>query len=568
MFDLPFADPGTPTARTPWRLLAWVARLQLRTLVAAVCFGMLWMSTQALMPYTIGRAIDDGIVGDNGRRLALWTGVLFALGCVQAFAGSFRHRFAVTNWLVASFRLVQVVGHHVARTATAVKASHPTGEVVATISNDALRAGGAYDVMARLSGAIASYVVVAVILLTSSTTLGLIVLLGVPLLVVTLGGVIRPLHRRQQEQRTEVGKLTTLGADTAAGLRVLRGIGGEAAFLDRYRAQSDIVRRSGVRVATPQATLDSAQVLLPGLFIVLVTWLGARLVLTGELSPGDLVAFYGYAAFLVIPLRTAGDAVERFTRAHVGARRMLSLLAVERHVDEPIRLADEPARPARILDARSGLVVEPGRFLCVAASTPEEGAAIADRLGRLAPDDAITLGGVPLADLSAAVVRRRILLSDADPVLFSGTLRGELDPRGRLSDDEILRAVDVADAGDVLAALDDGLDEQVDERGRSFSGGQRQRLVLARAVIADPDILVLVEPTSAVDAHTEARIAVRLKEARRHATTIIVTTSPLLLDHADEVAWLVEGAVAATGLHRDLLVSREDYRATVTRGEL
>ena len=174
--------------------------------------------------------------------------------------------------------------------------------------------GGAFDITARLAGAVAAYFIVAVVLLSASVVLGLVVLIGVPLLALTLATVIRPLQARQREQREEVGKLTALGADTAAGLRVLRGIGGEPAFLDRYRKRSQHVRNAGVRVAAPQSTLDAAQVLLPGIFVVLVTWIGARFALSGEIGVGELVAFYGYAAFLVIPLRTAAEAVDKITR--------------------------------------------------------------------------------------------------------------------------------------------------------------------------------------------------------------------------------------------------------------
>ncbi|MFN0154757.1 MAG: ABC transporter ATP-binding protein [Gaiella sp.] len=568
MLELEFDHPGTPDTRSVLRFLAWTARLQWPTLLAAMTFGALWMSTQAVTPYVIGRAIDEGLdAGDHGR-LALWTGTLLALGCFQAVAGAFRHGFSVMNWLISAFRFARIVGHHVARTATAVKATQSTGEVVATVSNDALRTGGAYDVLARLSGAVASYVVVAVVLLTKSTTLGLVVLIGVPVLALSMSGVIRPLHHRQTVQRREVGKLTALGADTAAGLRVLRGIGGEAAFLTRYRSQSDEVRLAGARVATPQATLDSAQVLLPGLLIVLVTWLGSRLVIDGTLQPGDLVAFYGSAAFLVLPLRTAGEAVERFTRANVGSRRMLRILAIEPQIEDSVQARAEPPAPAVLADRISGLVVEPGRFVCLVSATPEESTAVADRLGRFVPDPGVTLGGVPLTSLPSSAVHRRILLSESDPVLFSGTLRSELDPRGEATDAQIEEAIDVADAGDVLAALEDGLDEQVDERGRSFSGGQRQRLVLARAVLFAPEILILIEPTSAVDAHTEARVADRLHEARRGRTTVVVTASPLVLDRADEVVWLVNGVATDTGTHRELLRRRDDYRSTVTRGEV
>jgi ABC-type multidrug transport system fused ATPase/permease subunit len=569
MRSLPVAEPGIPDRRSPSKLLLWVGRQQVGSLVLGVAFGIAWMVAQALMPYTIGRAIQDGIVEDDGAALVTWAALLLGLGLVQGTAGVMRHRFAVQNWLRASFLLVQVVGHHASRAGQAIRGKHSTGEVVATVSNDALRAGGAFDITARLAGAIVSYVVVAVILLSTSVELGLTVLIGVPILVVSLGLVIRPLQVRQRAQREEVGRLTALGADTAAGLRVLRGIGGEQAFYDRYRDRSQRVRLAGVRVATPESTLDAAQVLLPGIFIVIVTWVGARFVLSGTIDAGDLVAFYGYAAFLVIPLRTAGEAVDKITRALVGARRMVDVLSVQPLVtDSPDArpVPDEPRVPLR--DLVSGLTIEPGLLTCLVSAVPTETAAIAGRLGRVTPGDGVVLGDQPLETLPLDAVRRLIVVSEQDPVLFSGELRRQLDPWGHADSDEaILGALAVANADDVLEGLPDGLDTRIDERGRSFSGGQRQRLVLARALLADPEFLVLIEPTSAVDAHTEARIARDLRGARRGKTTVVVSTSPLVLDQADRVVLVSEGRVVAEGVHRELLRERDDYRDTVTRGE-
>src|SRR5947208_6288966 len=428
---LPVADPGDPDTRSPARFLIWIGRQQRVTLFLGVCFGVLWMVAQAFMPFAIGRAIQRGIVDHDNRALAVWTLTLLALGATQAFAGVMRHRFAVFNWLQASFRMAQVVAHHAARSGPAVRARLSTGEVVATVSNDAMRAGGAFDITARLSGAVVSYVVVAFILLSSSVTLGLVVLIGVPVLVAFLGLVIRPLQARQREQREEVGKLTALGADTAAGLRVLRGIGGEQAFYDRYRRRSQAVRLAGVRVAMPQSTLDAAQVFIPGLFVVLVTWLGARFAVSGQINAGELVAFYGYAAFLVIPLRTSAEAVDKVTRSLVGARRMLNVLEIERHVDDPEVPAAEPPRRVPLSDTHSGLVVAPDELVCLVAAEPAETAALADRLGRFGDEDGVLLGDVPLAELPVETVRRRIVVSEADPILFAGTLRSELDPWGR-----------------------------------------------------------------------------------------------------------------------------------------
>ena len=163
--EIPVADPGNPDTRSPVRLLVWVGKHQKRTLALGIVFGIWWMLAQALMPFAIGRAIQLGIVeGSTTATSRSGRSCCSTLGLMQAFAGVMRHRYAVFNWLQASFRLAQLVSHHAARTGPAVRGALSTGEVVATVSNDAMRAGGAYDITARLSGAIVAYVVVGVIL--------------------------------------------------------------------------------------------------------------------------------------------------------------------------------------------------------------------------------------------------------------------------------------------------------------------------------------------------------------------------------------------------------------------
>jgi ABC-type multidrug transport system fused ATPase/permease subunit len=559
---LPLVDPGTPDLRSPWRFLLRVLRLQQRSIAGGALFGILWMGSQALFPYVVGRAIDTGVAHHDMKALATWCLILFGIGVLQAFAGLLRHRFAVTNYLVAAFRTQQWLVRHTVRLGASLAPQLSTGDVVSVGTTDTTAIARGLDITARLSGAVITFVLVAVLLLTASVTLGLVILIGVPAFSLVLGPLLRPLHARQQRQRAEVGELTSLGADTVAGLRVLRGIGGEEAFIARYREQSQRVRASGVQVARSQSLLDATQVLVPGTFVVLVTWLGARFAVEGRITPGQLVSFYGYSAFLLTPLRTLTEAADKVTRSVVGARRMITLLSIERELSDPV--ADVAAPPAGVVlaDPASGLVVEPGRLTAVVSADPEEATALADRLARFVDSDA-RLGEVPLRALPVPVVRRRILLADKSPVLFSGVLGDELgDDR-----DRVVAAITTASAEDIVDALPEGLDTDVDEGARAFSGGERQRLLLARALSADPEILILDEPTSAVDAHTEARIAERLRADRRGRTTVVLTTSPLLLGHADTVALLEAGTVVAVGSHRDLLGSTPSYAALVLRGE-
>jgi ABC-type multidrug transport system fused ATPase/permease subunit len=566
--SLPHADPGTPDVTSPTAYLRWVGARQSRTLVIATAFGIVWLVSQALFPAAMGKAIDDGIIGGDAGSLLRWCAILLGLVVVSALAGVMRHRYAVENWMQGAFRSAQLIGHKTADTGEALTRTVPTGEVVATVSSDAMRIGGLYDILARFAGAVASYVVVALILLDASTPLGLVVLVGVPVLVGCLAFVVRPLQARQLAQRDETGKLIGLGADTVAGLRVLRGIGGEQTFLTRYAAQSQSVREVGNRVAGYQAALDAAQVLLPGIFVLVVVWLGARFAIAGEITAGQLVAFYGYTAFLVIPLRTATEMVDRATRAHIGARKLTRILRVGADQVESTSSQALPDGPARLFDPQSGVSIEPGSLTAVVSARPEESAALADRLGRfgVAATD-VRLGGTRLADAPLAEVRRRVVVSETDPRLFTGTLREELDPKAEHDDATILEALSVASGEDVLEALPGGLDNEVEERGRAFSGGQRQRLSLTRALLTDAETLVLVEPTSAVDAHTEARIAGRLAAARAGRTTVVMSASPLLLDQADRVVLLRDGKVAATGTHSGLMAEDPDYRRTVVRGE-
>jgi ABC-type multidrug transport system fused ATPase/permease subunit len=587
MREIPFPDPGRPDTRSTLRFMVWVAREQWRTQVLGMLAGMAWMVSIALVPAAVGRGVDEGIVPGDRAGLFRWALALLGLGAIAASTAAVRHFFAVHNWLYASYRGAQLAAEGAERAGPALTRTIPAGEVVTVFANDVMRLGGLYDAMGRFAGAVVSYIVVGAILLAASPPLGWLVLLGGPVMLASLALIVRPLQRRQALQREEAGRLTTLGADTVAGLRVLRGIGGEQTFLRRYEEQSQRVRVRGVRVAGIQAALDSAQVLLPGVFVVLVTWLGARQAIDGEISAGQLVAFYGYTAFLTMPLQTAIEIVDRGIRAQIAAAKMLRVMAVRPDHDatRPSTVA-VPAHDADLVDPLSGTVIRGGLLTAIVSARPEESSAVADRLGRHGPGPhQTTWGGTRLDDLSIAEVRRHIVVSEPDPRLFTGVLRDQLlgsgaalPEAGRTSeavgaresapggDRRVNRALDTASALDVLDALPDGLDGTVEERGRSYSGGQRQRMALARALLTESPVLVLVEPTSAVDAHTEARIAQRLALHRRDRTTVLTTVSPLLLGQADEVVLLEDGLATARGTHRELL-EHPAYRHIVLRGE-
>jgi ABC-type multidrug transport system fused ATPase/permease subunit len=574
--SLPLADPGTPPLRGPLTYLGWLARRQWGILLAAVACGVVQFACQAFLPYLTGRAIDDGLEQGFGPDLLRAAGSLLALGLLSAGASAVGHRFDVANWLRAAFTTSQLVGRTSARAGHAITAELPTGEVVSAVANDALRVGEVFAVMARFVGSLTAYGAVAVLMLRVSVPLGLVVLLGLPTVAAALGLLVKPLQRRQSEQREASGRLTTLGADTVSGLRVLRGIGGESVFTGRYRSQSQLVRERGEHVAVTQSWLDALQVLLPGSFVIALVWMGAHMALAGTITPGQLVTTYGYAAFLGWPVQNATEFLQATTRALVGTRKVLAVLRVVPAAGAvPGAASAMPPAGSPLVDEVSGVTLTTGRVVALVSADPDESAHIATRLGRFDDGDEaatpVLLGGVPLRDLPLAEVRRRVVVAEAMPQLFSGTLAAGLDVRGGASREDLLAALDLADAHDVLDSVPDGLDGELPEKGRSLSGGQRQRVALARALLTDPEILVLVEPTSAVDAHTEARIAARLADARRGRTTLVVTASPLVLDHVDEVQLVQDGVLVARGTHAALLDGAAGpevaarYRAVVGR---
>ncbi|HEY6471136.1 MAG TPA: ABC transporter ATP-binding protein [Candidatus Dormibacteraeota bacterium] len=568
---IPLADPGIPDLRSPVRFLYWIAKGQRRTVIGGAFFGAVWMGTQGIIPAALGAAVN-AIIQRDTTTLLVWTSVVFALGILQAAAGVLRHRRAVSNFLEAAARVRQLVLRHAVDLGGALPRQVGVGEVGSIATTDVLRIARLLDITARGTGAIVSLVIVAAILLLSSPQLGLALLAGVPIAALLVLPVMRPLERRQRAERRQRGVASAVAADTVAGLRVLRGLGGEADFAARYVVASQAVRAAAVKTALAQALLDGLQILLPGAILVAITFLGAHLVAAGTIPPGELVADYAYAAFLILPIQTLVQAASSWSAATVAAGRVINVLRLGPDLPSPAHPEAEPA-DGDLVDEESGLVVEHGCTTAVVVADPDAASAIAARLGRHAETTDgkhVRLAGVPLDRLPLATVRRRILVLDRDPHLLAGTLGDAVEtPSARPNDADprtsVADALTAAAAGDIVNGLDEGLDSLVSERGRSLSGGQRQRIALAAALRADPDVLVLDEPTSAVDAHTEALIGERVASLRRGRTTVMLTTSPLLLAHADRVVF-ISASGPSVGTHAALLNSNDEYRQVVTRG--
>ncbi|MGW0285921.1 ABC transporter transmembrane domain-containing protein [Streptomyces sp. NPDC003236] len=557
-----YEDPGTPDIRGGWHYLGWlVLRQQVRSLVGAL-LGSVWMVLMAAQPYLMARAVDDGLVPGRTAVLAGWAGVMFVVGGLNSWVSIMRHRTMTRVRMDANFRTVKLVVEHAARLGAALPRRAGAGEVVTIGVGDVQTIAQALTVVGPGVGSLVVYVVVAGVLLSISAPLAAVVLLGVPVVALLTGPLTLRLQGAEGEYRERQGVLAARIGDLAGGLRVLNGFGGKGLFADAFRGDSQRLRAQGYRVGAVASWVQALGMGVPTLFLAVVTWLAARQAAEGGISVGELVSVYGYVAVLIVPVAFFIELTYQLNRGVVAARRVVGLLRMEPEPDEGALPA--PDGPAELCDPASGVRVPAGRLVALASARPADAAAVVDRLGRYGTTDA-TWGGARLDEVPLDEVRSRILVADNEADLFAGQL-GEMvagaEPAGEAA---LRRAVYAAAAEDVVRGLPDGLDSVVAGQGRSLSGGQRQRIRLVRALLADPEVLLAVEPTSALDAHTEATVAERLRDAREGRTTVVTSTSPLVLDRADTVLFLADGKVAASGPHRRLLAEEPGYRALVAR---
>ncbi|WP_322986198.1 ABC transporter ATP-binding protein [Streptomyces sp. S584] len=575
--DLPYSDPGDPDVRSGPRFLLWLGLGQLTGQLKSLSWGLMHQCAIAGLPLGVGLAVQ-AVVERSGRDLAFAGVLIVALGVLIAVGDTMLHRTAVTNWITAAARVQQLLARKTAELGSALTRRVAAGEVVAVSTGDVEKIGWFVEALSRFAAAALALVLICVGLVLYLPSLGVLVAVAVPALALAVLPLLPRATRRADIQREKAGHATELASDTVAGLRVLRGIGGEELFLGRYRRASQEVRKAAVRSARMWALISAIQVLLPGVLLIALVWYGATLVQDGRIEVGQLVTVYSAATLMLFPLRHFEEIAMAYSFSRPSAQRAVRVLSLKRSDQASTLEAQGPG--GDLYDPVTGLLAPRGLFTAVVCGDPDEAGRLADRRGGHAePDEdasgpvpSVLLGGVALDELPLGSARTAVLVQDKDPVLLSGTLRELLDvpSSGAVAADDALAAAQCADVLDALAqasvdADGDPMNTRITERGRSLSGGQRQRLALARSLVTDPEALVLDEPTSAVDSHTEARVAAGVKRLREGRTTVAFSSSPLLLDLADRVVLLDGDTVVAAGTHRELLRDEPRYRAVVTR---
>ncbi|GHH53772.1 ABC transporter ATP-binding protein [Streptomyces candidus] len=553
-----------------------------RQVAAASLLAVGHQGSEAMVPVVIGVVIDDAVATGASGALLRWLLVLAALFFVLSTCYRTSARIAEQAGEQAAHQLRLDLGARVLDPRGGADKGRLPGELTAVATGDAKRVGGVVGVLPYFVSAVAGLIVSAVALLRISVPLGLLVLVGIPPLMWLGHRISRPLERRSEDEQERAAHASGVAADLVAGLRVLKGIGAESAAVARYRRTSRDSLAAALRAAGSRAWHDGAILALTGIFIAAIGLVGAHLAMRGTISVGELVAAVGLAQFLLGPFQLLTYVNGEFAQGRASAGRIAEVLG------SPAAVGDSGtggAAGARRVDAAGGATVgrlrlhgvaqgalrgvdfdvAAGSLVGVVARDPAAAEDLLRCLGRERDPEAgtVELDGTPLTALGPDVVRQSILVAHHDADLFERSLLDNVRAGTSVGADAVGEAMGAAAADEVAAALPDGVDSVFTERGRSLSGGQRQRVALARAFAADRPVLVLHDPTTAVDTVTESRIAARLREFRRGRTTLLVTTSPALLAVTDRVVVLDGGVVVAEGRHPDLVAANESYRSAV-----
>ncbi|MFE5976166.1 ABC transporter ATP-binding protein [Streptomyces sp. NPDC056460] len=553
-------------------VLRQAIRGQRRRVITASLLGMTHQGCEALVPVVIGATIDTAVATGSTSALLRLLIVLAVLFLVLSTCYRVSARITEGSGELAAHRLRLDLATRVLDPRGGADANRLPGALTSIATNDARRVGSVATIIAYGVSAVAALVISAVALLRISVPLGLLVLLGIPPLLWLGHRISRPLEQRSEAEQERAAHASGVAADLVSGLRVLKGMGAESAAVARYRTTSQDSLSAALRAARSRAGHEGAVLALTGVFIAVIGVVGAYLAMDGSISVGDLVAAVGLAQFLLGPFQLLGYVNAELAQGRASAKRIAEVLASPEAVgtghDVP---ADGAAGHVALRGVTLGtlrgvdLELPAGSLTGIVA---RDAAAANDLLVCLAreadpSEGAVELDGAPLTSLDPDALRRVVLVAHHDADLFESTLLDNV--RAGAADDTaaVERALRASAADDVARLLPDGGETLLAERGRSLSGGQRQRVALARALAADRPVLVLHDPTTAVDTVTESHIAARLREVRRDRTTILVTTSPALLAVTDRVIVLEDGAVQATGRHTELLAADATYRAAV-----
>jgi putative ABC transport system ATP-binding protein len=442
---------------------------------------------------------------------------------------------------------------------------------VSIANSDAEEVGRLGDHLPGAVGATAAVVVALAFIFTVDAGLGLLVLAGLPAVLAVEKYFADRLLDRWADEQEESSEAAAVAADLMGGLRVLKGIGAERAAADRYRRASRESLRANLRAASVEAMASTVGTFVTGGFLALIALTAGRMAAGGSITIGEFVAAVGLTQFLISPLQIVGGTITSLAESRASANRVAKVLETAAAVVDGWHCFEGPVTGRLVLRGVSrgklrpfDLTAGPGDLVGLAVPDAAVARELVACLAREADPASGTLeiDGIPFEDLELDSLRRAVVVSAHDAALFEGPLSDNVLPHGPGTTD-LAAALEAAGAGQVADSLPAGIATDLGERGRFLSGGQSQRVALARALAADAPVLVLHDPTTAVDSVTEQHVADGLRRLRQGRTTILITTSPALLAACTRVVLVGRKGSRVYGTHQLLVAEDAEYRRAV-----
>ncbi|CAL9419087.1 Putative multidrug export ATP-binding_permease protein [Streptomyces sp. enrichment culture] len=565
--------------RTLLRLWPYVRPVRARLFTAA--FVAVLASCIGLVIPLVLKWMVDGPIADRDPA-GVWLGALYLLllGLAEALLFGFR------RWLVArplshvEAEMRAGLYRHLQRLPIAFHDRWASGQLLSRATTDLmlLRMFLAFPLTFLLVNGVTILVGV-IIMLVQDWTLGLVILVPAVPVLITCVVFEKQYSRAARQAQDQVGDLTTVVEESVLGIRIIKGFGRHRSQARAFRELSGKLRGTELHKARLLATILGIIVTLPELAIGAALVLGAVQVADGELSAGTLVAFLSTALALRWPVDSIGFLLAMSQEAATATERYFEVMDAEpesgttaspakdggsredglRFENVTFRYPDAPEDSPPVLD-RVDLHIRPGESLALVGATGSGKTTLTALVPRLheVTEGRITLDGRDIRDMSREELRSRVAVAFEEPTLFSATVGENVLMGGGSGEEDLDRALAVAQA-DFVHALPQGTATQVGEQGLSLSGGQRQRLALARAVVGRPGFLVLDDPLSALDVHTEAAVEAALRRVLADTTALIVAHRPSTVLLADRVALLSGGRITAVGTHHELLRGNAEY---------
>ncbi len=578
--------PEAPRYRqTFFRLLGFL-RPYKASLAISTIFAIGYQGSQIALVWITKNVIDDALTPRDSHKLWMYVGAIVALGVVRAVLMFGRRLISGRQALAVEMDLRQSLYARLVRLSFGFYDRHQTGQLMsrATVDLQGVRFFLGYGLIFFFQN-ILTVVFVTGVLFFFEWKLALIALAITPVLVVLAYRYSHVSHPTLREVQQKLADVATVAEENIVGVHVVKSFAQEPSEREKFRARTEAVFDQTIKANRQRAFYVPLISWVPLVAQAAVLLVGARMVTSGELSVGGFVAFNLYLGLLVVPLRSLGMWIGQAQRATASGERIFQV------IDEPEEVTDRPGAgelpaggghirfegvgfeymPGRPVLEGIDLDVPPGQTIALIGHTGSGKTTLTSLVPRFYDVTAgrVTIDGADVRDLKLGSLRSEIGAISQDTFLFSASVRENITfGAPGLSDDEIEHVARLAQAHEFIERLPEGYDTVIGERGITLSGGQRQRLAIARAIAVDPRILILDDATASVDASTEARIRLGLREAMEGRTTLIIAHRLSTISLADEIVVVDEGRIAARGTHDDLLETSQVYRDIYEHGLL